>query len=125
MRNLLFAVLLIAPISNASAQQIDCAKRKMIAANTVLYCADKDFEAADHELNQIWRSVNTLTRTQKEYSKAILHSQRAWLKFRDAQCNAETFSSEVFRKPNLQYILCKTRKTLSRTIELKWFVGDF
>ncbi|MEE9376003.1 MAG: lysozyme inhibitor LprI family protein [Rhizobiaceae bacterium] len=104
------------------AQEINCAKRRMIAANTVLYCAEKDFEDADRELNFVWRSINKLTRAQKDYSFAILESQRAWIKFRDAQCNAQILYYEEYRKRDQQYVICRTRLTKARSLELKRFV---
>ncbi|WP_420408490.1 lysozyme inhibitor LprI family protein [Hoeflea sp.] len=74
---------------------------------SMTYCAGKDYEAADATLNELWPEVMALARENDEYVadlardrgvpttvEALRDAQRAWIKFRDAQCSYEGY--EVF-----------------------------
>ena len=71
------------------------------------YCAGVDYEKADADLNAIWPDIVAAARTNDEYVadeardrgvpttlEALRTAQRAWIKFRDAQCEYEAY--EVF-----------------------------
>ena len=75
-----------------AAEQIDCSN-----ANNTLemnFCADKEFAAADAELNAVYkRALARIAQSDgekpydpKSWETALRASQRAWVAFRDADC---------------------------------------
>ena len=71
------------------------------------YCAGIDYEKADADLNAIWPDIVAAAKSNDEYVadearnrgvpttlEALRTAQRAWIKFRDAQCEYEAY--EVF-----------------------------
>jgi uncharacterized protein YecT (DUF1311 family) len=71
------------------------------------FCAGVDYQEADAALNALWPDVLAAARLNDEYVgdmarergvpttvEALRDAQRAWIKFRDAQCEYEAY--EVF-----------------------------
>ena len=74
---------------------------------SMTYCAGVDYENADAELNRLWPDVVAAAKSNDEYVgdqaksmgvpttlEALRTAQRAWIAFRDAQCEYEAY--EVF-----------------------------
>lgn len=78
------------------------------------------FAQADKELNQTWRSVQK--GLSKESKAALLESQRAWLKFRDANCKFFLVDRGTMGRD--EAVSCKTDMTTARTQQLKQMVAD-
>lgn len=68
------------------------------------YCAGVDYEKADAGLNAIWPDIVAAAKSKDEYVaeqvegtdvpttlEALRSAQRAWIKFRDAQCEYEAY----------------------------------
>jgi uncharacterized protein YecT (DUF1311 family) len=53
------------------------------------YCSSKDFEAADKRLNKAYRTMSE--RLEAEPKGILKTSQRAWLAFRDAECEFQSY----------------------------------
>ncbi|MEM5495624.1 lysozyme inhibitor LprI family protein [Hoeflea sp. AS16] len=94
------------------------------------YCASLDYEKADAGLNALWPDIVAAAKQNDEYVagqvegtgvpttfEALLAAQRAWLKYRDAQCEYEAY--EVFGGTMQPMVgsLCLARLTRER-IEL-------
>ena len=128
MRFLLMACLFCCCASqSAMAQDIDCSNAMSQVEMT--FCAGKDLDAADAELNRVYRLAMEAARIQDEVLEAdqipsrtmLRDAQRAWIEFRDRACEAE---STLFRGGTAQsqlYLTCKTRLTESRTKDLEFF----
>ena len=91
------------------------------------YCAHADYEDADKELNAVWPDVVAAARQSDEYVaeqarsmgvpttlEALRSAQRAWIIFRDAQCEYEAY--EVFGGTAQPMVgsLCLARLTRER-----------
>ena len=109
------------------AQDIDCSNAMSQVEMT--FCAGKDLDAADAELNRVYRLAIKAARIQDEVLEAdqipsrkmLRDAQRVWIEFRDRACEAE---STLFRGGTAQsqlYLTCKTRLTESRTKDLEFF----
>ncbi|MEQ8481749.1 MAG: lysozyme inhibitor LprI family protein [Hoeflea sp.] len=74
---------------------------------SMTYCAGQEYMEADAILNELWPQVIAVARDNDEYVadiardrgvpttvEALREAQRAWIKFRDAQCSYEAY--EVF-----------------------------
>jgi uncharacterized protein YecT (DUF1311 family) len=93
-------------------------------------CAVREFGAADAELNRQWAETSARMKAldveigrehdkQPGYFDTLLEGQRAWLKFRDAQCLSESFMA---RGGSMQPMLdsqCKTYLTELRIEQLR------
>lgn len=124
--------LLFAPTSLAAEPAGECDDPRTQAEMNI--CAARDFAAADAALNEQWTIAATQMKARdaavdREYDRqpghfeTLLESQRAWLKFRDAQCLAEGFKA---RGGSLQPLLvsqCKSYLTELRIQQLRDLVA--
>lgn len=105
---------------SANAPQIDCAK----AVNTpeLKYCSQLSYQAADKQLNQAYQKVTSSIKG--EQKQLLTTAQQAWIKFRDNNCNFETYPSrdgtgyEIFRNG------CLERLTKQRTKDLQDYLSN-
>ena len=56
-------------------------------------CAGEAFERADKALNAEWAKATAAYKGDKDAEKLLLDGQRAWLKYRDAQCQMDAYDS--------------------------------
>ena len=93
MRIRLVVGLLLAAVSIAAADDdVDC--NNAMAQQDMNHCAYLDYEAADAELNAVWKEARKaakeldaeLSDDLKGADKALLAAQRAWITYRDSQC---------------------------------------
>ena len=93
-------------------------------------CAAEEFAASDAELNAQWEltaaamkalDAETDRETDKQpgHFETLLEGQRAWLKFRDAQCLAESFKARGGSMQPLLVSQCKTYMTELRIEQLR------
>ena len=57
------------------------------------HCAGDAYERADKSLNAPWAKVVAAYKGDKGAEKLLLDAQRAWLKYRDAHCQASAYDS--------------------------------
>lgn len=91
------------------------------------YCAGDDYETADADLNALWPDIVAAAKQNDEYVadmarergvpttlEALRNAQRAWIAFRDAQCEYEAY--EVFGGTMQPMVgsLCLARLTRER-----------
>jgi uncharacterized protein YecT (DUF1311 family) len=121
-----FVCLAIAP---ATAQEWDCSKAGELPQIGMNWCAGEEFTRADDALNAAWKKVRaymkSIDKANREYipeqangAENLLKAQRAWIDYRDGQCEAEgaQFAGGSIRP--LITISCKTTLTRKRTEEL-------
>ena len=90
-------------------------------------CADKDYQAADAELNAQYKKTRAamleidkgLDASLKGAEKALLAGQRAWIDYRDGECEAEGFAARGGSMEPMLVSGCKANLTRARTKELK------
>lgn len=93
-------------------------------------CAAQEFAASDAELNAQWEltaaamkaldaEVDRASDKQPGHFETLLEGQRAWLKFRDAQCLAESFKARGGSMQPLLVAQCKTYMTELRIEQLR------
>lgn len=93
------------------------------------YCAYAEFQRADTALNRQWKKTLAMTRRHPEWQRPELHggksdgqllveSQRAWLRFRDAQCLFEESFMPGSGGPAMRSA-CLTNLTEDRTKYLR------
>ena len=107
----------------------ECANAQ--AQNEMTLCARQDFEKADADLNRLWTRLiaNALaddkspdsgkTDTDKRSEEAILkQGQRAWVQFRDAQCEYEGLDERGGSMEPMIVNACLARLTRERIKQL-------
>lgn len=108
--------------------QIDCASDSLPQQH-MNFCAAQDFHAADAALNAQWKVTADISKRRDAdypaedgrpgYFASLLKAQRAWLDYRDAQCQSAGF---LYRGGSLEPFVvatCRTRLTKLRTEELR------
>ena len=94
------------------------------------YCGWEEFSEADETLNQVYKQVRKYVRTlDKDYAendsnlvgaeKALLKAQRAWIDYRDGQCELAGFYARGGSLETLLVANCQTELTRQRTKELR------
>jgi uncharacterized protein YecT (DUF1311 family) len=118
--------LLIASSCVAQAQDFDCSNPDDLPQQGMNFCSAAEFEAADAELNEVWADLRrTLKQRETEYEgyegwfETALAGQRAWITYRDAQCEAEGMAAEGGSMQPLLVSGCLVRLTEARVVELR------
>jgi uncharacterized protein YecT (DUF1311 family) len=81
-------------------------------------CEGEAYERADKALNAQWATVMAGD-GEKEEEQLLLDAQRAWLKYRDAHCQAAAFDSKGGSIWPMLVSGCKADLTRQRTEELR------
>lgn len=81
------------------------------------YCARLAYEASDRELNQVYRRITG--KMANDERKVLTTAQLAWIRFRDANCNAEVYQSRGGTGYGGFLSNCLERVTRARTTELQ------
>ena len=98
-------------------------------------CAARDFETADAELNRVWRdSIANARELDREpdanaderpsYENTLRDAQRAWLAFRDAQCEWEGYEARGGSMETMIYESCRAALTRERIDQLRGANAD-
>jgi uncharacterized protein YecT (DUF1311 family) len=86
-------------------------------------CIAGEYQRADAELNTVYRQVMSKL-DNEEHKTALRNAQRAWIEYRDTNCEYETY---LFRQggPSEQHrVVCTTRMSMERTRELQEMLKD-
>ncbi len=123
-----FAALLMLAQAGAAEEATDCndARTQM----DMNLCAARDFEAADALLNEQWAETSELMKaldaeidrefdSQAGHFETLLDGQRAWLKFRDAHCLADSFLARGGSMQPMLVSFCKAHLSQQRTQQLR------
>jgi len=81
-------------------------------------CAGREYKKADDELNKVYKQLMSKLNDEGQ-KEALKQAQQAWLKFRDANCDFESYMNRGGTiEPVVRYG-CLSWMTTSRTKELK------
>ena len=122
-------MLLLCAAAPAFAQDdIDC--NNAVAQQDMNYCAAKDFETADAELNAVWKDAKATAKEMdaefdepmKGAEKALVAGQRGWIAYRDGQCELAGWEAHGGSMEPMLVSGCMAELTRARTKELKDFI---
>jgi uncharacterized protein YecT (DUF1311 family) len=94
----------------------DCVKRYSQADMNI--CSFRDYLRSDIELNRTWNAVTKRLAGQRKVFGTLLAGQRAWLVYRDKQCEVWANWYEGGTVASLMINSCLTDITKFRTKEL-------
>ena len=103
---------LAAPVS---AEPVDCSR---VAEREVYACSVTQYEAADKDLNDVYRKVMADQPDAASQAK-LKTAQRNWLQFRDDECAFETAEYAGGRLEDPVYRMCRTKFAKARTKQLR------
>lgn len=111
--------------NNPDEPKIDCAKAE--AQTDLNICAALDFDTADKALNAQYKKTRAamvaidadLDNDMKGAEKALVKAQRAWVDYRDGECEAQGFQARGGSMEPMLVSGCKADLTKKRTKELK------
>lgn len=103
------------------AQDVDCAKAE--AQVELTFCAEQDWNAADADLNDAYKSaVTALKQVDADLPQADRHAveflrqaQRDWISYRDNACAAEAYPMHGGSAEPMAIYGCRARLTRERT----------
>jgi uncharacterized protein YecT (DUF1311 family) len=81
----LTTLILAVPLHAGTARADDCANAQDQA--TMNECAGKAFNEADAKLNDAYKQIEGRLKDNAASKKLLVDAQRAWVAFRDAECN--------------------------------------
>lgn len=127
-------VLLVdAPASSEEAPSVDCKDAQTQSDMNI--CAAQDYEAADKVLNRQWLATKKAATAWDDVvagegrargaEERLLKAQRAWLAYRDSQCETLGFSFEGGSIQPLVVSNCLADLTRKRTEELGQLAKEF
>ena len=117
MKIVILAAILVAGPALA-AGDVDC--NTAVTQFDMNRCADKDYQAADKVLNEIYKKALAAQEGDDEKLKA---AQRAWIVFRDAECDFRTESDEGGSIQPMDRALCMAALTKERAKQLRDYLG--
>ena len=98
-------------------------------------CADQDYREADKALNAQWAAIKPIVKEWDETLKSVgmvptaeaslLKAQRAWIDYRDGQCDTAEASVQGGTMAPTIYSSCMADLTRKRTEELKSLAEGF
>ncbi|WP_313613204.1 lysozyme inhibitor LprI family protein [Agrobacterium sp.] len=125
----------VAPAGLVLAQsepQVDCTAPQTQADMTI--CASRDYDAADKALNTEYQSVRKILAERdssasddadKGAAKALLAAQRAWIAYRDANCEAVGYQARGGTLEPMLVASCLADMSRKRAEELKSLAEGF
>jgi len=100
---------------------LDCGNTNVQA--TVNACAEEAYTEADKELNRVYKVIRS--KITKRHQSLLTTAQRAWLKYRDSNCEHQAMDVENGSRSPSVYHHCLANVTVARTNELKTVYADF
>ncbi|KAB2671123.1 DUF1311 domain-containing protein [Ochrobactrum sp. LMG 5442] len=81
---------------------------------TMNKCANNDFAKADKQLNAQYSEIEKRLSGDDDAKKLLITAQRAWVKFRDAECNFSASGTAGGSMHPMTVALCKEELTTER-----------
>ncbi|MEY9780236.1 lysozyme inhibitor LprI family protein [Sinorhizobium fredii] len=121
-------LLVLATPGFAQEPEVDCQKAE--TQMDLNMCADQEYQAADADLNKAYRkAIAAMQETDKELGgidaayvgavEALKKAQRAWIGYRDGQCELAGFEARGGSMEPMLVSGCLAELTRKRTAELK------
>ncbi len=121
-----------AGMAQVAAPEPDCANP--VVQQELNYCAAQEFHEADAQLNAQWQvttaemhRVDEATQPHSDgrpgYFVQLLAAQRAWLAYRDAQCDSEGYLARGGSAEPMLVAGCRAALTRERTDELRSMIS--
>ncbi|RKU05319.1 hypothetical protein C7H84_04135 [Burkholderia sp. Nafp2/4-1b] len=115
---LLCAFALTASVAHAQANCADATDQATMTA-----CADRAYKKSDAELNRTYQAVTARLHDAKPLADKLVNAQRAWLAYRDAECNFSSANAEGGSAYPMVVSTCLDDLTKTRNETLKGYLS--
>lgn len=105
----------------SSAHAADCASASDQV--TLTECAGKDYKKSDAELNKLYKEIRSRLADQPDAVKKLVATQKAWIVFRDAECDFSSFRSQDGSAYPMLISLCRDGLTQNRIKDFKAYLS--
>jgi len=85
-------------------------------------CAGRQYQTADKALNAVYQQITQRLKGDADTKKRLVGAQRAWVAFRDAECEFSASGVSGGSVYPLVQLNCLTAQTVSRTTALKEYL---
>ena len=85
-------------------------------------CAAQENKAADDELNSLYKQITARLKDDPQAKQLLVKAQRAWISFRDAECNFSASGVEGGSVYPLVHSNCTTAVTKARVETFKTYL---
>ena len=89
---------------------------------TMTECADKAFKKSDAELNKLYRQLEARGRSDPDTTKLLVVTQRAWIAFRDAECDFSSAGATGGSINPMTVVQCRDGMTQDRIKALQSYL---
>lgn len=130
---ILFAMLAAAaPVAHAADPKpqfdmtVDCSQWDRLNNYEMKQCSGRANVAADKELDTAYRQL--MAKMDDDDRKLLVAAERAWITWRDRECDYETQGVSGYDKSGTGYGLewgqCRVRLTKARIVQLRGYLAD-
>jgi uncharacterized protein YecT (DUF1311 family) len=120
---LLIAIVLAAGPRGTIASASETCDKSSSSQADLNECYGKAYRKADSELNAIYKQINERLKDRTASAKLLIAAQKAWIAFRDAECNFSTSASAEGSVYPMTQAICLEGLTTKRIDELKNYLG--
>jgi len=89
---------------------------------TLTECADKAFRKSDADLNKLYKQIEARAKGDADKAKLLVTAQRAWIAFRDAECDFASSSSAGGSIYPMLVLQCRDGMTQARIKEFRAYL---
>ena len=116
-------VIVSGPVLAADEPEVNCKDNMESQTQQVMnICAGRAAKEADRELNRVYRLVRASYKQIPAQEKRLVTAQLAWIKFRDAECNASAGRFDGGSIAPLMYASCVEHLTKQRSQDLEKYL---
>ncbi|CAN5322229.1 hypothetical protein BH10PSE7_BH10PSE7_42510 [soil metagenome] len=120
MPRVIFLTLFVLILSGPAAAE-DCANAETQTA--LDECADQEFKAADAALNKAYKSIAKRLADDQDTRKLFVTAQKAWIEFRDAECEFSTSAASDGSIYAMLYSNCLAGLSKKRTADFQRYLS--
>lgn len=96
----------------ALVQAADC--DSLTNQNAINQCISNEYKSSDAELNKLYKEISTRLKDNADTLKALRTSQRAWIGFRDAECDFAAINTQGGSIHAMLITSCRNELTQAR-----------
>ncbi|MFZ5671918.1 MAG: lysozyme inhibitor LprI family protein [Pseudomonadota bacterium] len=85
-------------------------------------CYDQLFKKSDAELNKLYKQIEVRLKGDAATTKLLVTAQRAWVAFRDAECNFQSAGAQGGSVGPMIYSICLDGLTQSRIKDFQGYL---
>ncbi|MBX6317064.1 lysozyme inhibitor LprI family protein [Pigmentiphaga sp.] len=101
--------------------QSDCSNQASQAGMNA--CAEQALKQSDAELNKTYRAILARLKDDKPLAQRLVSAQRAWIAYRDAECQFSSSLAEGGSSYSMVRAMCLAQQTRARTEALQAYLN--